>query len=181
MRRILIIVAGLVVATSAALTLSASPVAAGNWALVEFDPIDPVTAGEERAVGFTLLQHGRTPVDATTWFPDGHVTIGLEVETPAGTTTVPARPEGAVGHYVADIRVPTVDAVSIEVVWPKGLALSAAALVLTVDPAGSAGGGDGLVADWWPYGVGAIAAGGAGLVVAERVRSRRQPPVARAA
>ncbi len=56
----------LMAATVASLVaLSASAAAAGNYAEVGYtDGMDtPPTAGEEREIRFTLLQHGVTPVD----------------------------------------------------------------------------------------------------------------------
>jgi hypothetical protein len=65
------------------------------------DPIDPPVAGEETEVGFTLLQHGVTPVDAASL--EG-VEVAIEVTGPSGVFTVfEARPEGATGHYVATV------------------------------------------------------------------------------
>jgi hypothetical protein len=55
----------LAIATATILSLAAGAVAAGSYADVGFTDgmVAPPTAGEEREIAFTLLQHGVTPVD----------------------------------------------------------------------------------------------------------------------
>jgi hypothetical protein len=85
----------LAIVTAALLSLAAGAVAAGNYADVGFtDGMDaPPTAGEEREIGFTLLQHGVTPVDF------GEVTVTATAPGMA-PVTVQATPLGD-GRWVA--------------------------------------------------------------------------------
>ena len=58
-------------------------------------------AGKELDVGFTIRQHGVTPVN-----PDGQV--GINVRTASGSEQFfPATAEGRRGHYVARVRIAT--------------------------------------------------------------------------
>ena len=88
-----------VVAGVAIATLGAASSAAGGWAVTTVDPFDPPAAGEEVDIGFTILQHGRTPVDV-----DG-VVIFVEDER-GNSTQFAAVPEGTVGRYRATIEFP---------------------------------------------------------------------------
>jgi hypothetical protein len=63
-------------------------------------PDDPGGPGEPITIGFTLLQHGVTPVD---W---GTAQVVLTNEATGRSVTFDARPQGAVGHWVAEISVP---------------------------------------------------------------------------
>jgi hypothetical protein len=91
-------------ATTAAVLLTgalASAAAAGGWALATLDapPTEPGVGGTV-TVGFTLMQHGVTPVD---W---GQPLVML-VETASGeTVTAVAHPSGSVGHWTAQLTVP---------------------------------------------------------------------------
>jgi hypothetical protein len=87
-----IIVAGLLVGGTSA--------SAGGWAVTTLDPLPSVSPGETVAVGFTIRQHGVTPVDM-----DG---VALVVVPADGgpSRRFPARLEGPTGHYVADLQVP---------------------------------------------------------------------------
>lgn len=83
-----------------ALVVSAGPAAAGGWAVSSLDAVPDPVAGEDVEVGFTVLQHGRTPavVDGT----------GITIRDAAGAeTTFPARADGPTGHYVAVVRFPS--------------------------------------------------------------------------
>jgi hypothetical protein len=73
--------------------------AKGGWAVASFDPLPPLEGGRPATIGLTLLQHGVHPVtvdDVTLSFTDDRGT----------TTRVPATPEGAEGHYVAQVELP---------------------------------------------------------------------------
>lgn len=95
-------------ATTAALSatlltlIMASSALAGGWAnaIMDTPPDDPVTPGQPITIGFTLLQHGVTPVD---W---GTAQVVLTNEATGQSVTFVSRPQGAVGHWVADINVP---------------------------------------------------------------------------
>jgi hypothetical protein len=76
-----------------------SPARAGGWAVTQVDPFDQPAAGEDLEIGFTILQHGQTPVDV-----DG---VLIVVEDPDGDTTeFPAESAGTVGRYRATIEFP---------------------------------------------------------------------------
>lgn len=87
-----IIVAGLLVGGTSA--------SAGGWAVTTLDPLPSVSPGETAAVGFTIRQHGVTPVDMDS--------VALVVIPADGGRSLrfPARLEGPTGHYVADLQVP---------------------------------------------------------------------------
>jgi hypothetical protein len=85
---------------SAALLLSAGAALAGGWATVTLDPgaTEPI-AGEPVTVGFTVLQHGKTPV--------GQGNVIVEATGPDGQVfAFPARPEGKAGHWVVEMTLP---------------------------------------------------------------------------
>lgn len=76
------------------------PVFAGGWAVITLDELPTgVVAGEPFTIGFTVLQHGRTPM--TNLEPT--VTAGLAL---VEKLVVYAEPEGKPGHYAATIRFP---------------------------------------------------------------------------
>jgi len=76
------------------------PALAGGWAVITLDelPMD-VVAGESLTIGFTVLQHGRTPM--TNLNPT--VTIQSKTE----RVVVFAEEQGKPGHYVAEIMFPS--------------------------------------------------------------------------
>ena len=86
---------------SAALMLSAGSALAGGWATVTLDPgTNEPTAGEPVTVGFTVLQHGRTPV--------GQGNVIVQATGPDGQVyAFPARPQGKAGHWVVDMTLPS--------------------------------------------------------------------------
>ncbi len=79
------------------LLLLLSPAAlAGGWAVSTIDPMAAPAAGVPIDVGFTIRQHGMTPVDLTD--------VAIAVTGPSGETTMyPAQRDGDVGHYVASV------------------------------------------------------------------------------
>lgn len=85
---------------SAALLLSAGAALAGGWATVTLDPrTSEPTAGETATVGFTLLQHGKTPV--------GQGNVIVNATGPDGQVLAfRARAEGQAGHWVVDMTLP---------------------------------------------------------------------------
>ena len=125
----------------------AAPASAGGWATSTLDQTPTqLAAGKDQAVGFTVLQHGRTPVDAS---EGGQHTVGIRmVDTANGTTlTFPAQPSGKTGHFVATVRVPTAGTWSWEVLqgWfqpqPLGdISVIATGAALAAAPTGSTGG-----------------------------------------
>ena len=81
----------------------AAPALAGGWATATLDgplPSDP-SAGESLRIGFTLKQHGRTPIS---WEEASIIAINRETNE---AVYAPARAEGALGEYVADVTFPS--------------------------------------------------------------------------
>jgi len=75
----------------------AIPVFAGGWAVVTLDELPSnVVAGEPLTIGFTVLQHGRTPMTDL----EPTVTAKLSFDE---KLVVYAAPEGKPGHYAATI------------------------------------------------------------------------------
>jgi hypothetical protein len=87
--------------------LGGAPVIAGGWAGIALDaPPEPPVAGETLRIGFTVLQHGHNPVNE---IHDQQVTPDLNAtnrET-ADTVRVEARQQGAIGHFVVDVTLPS--------------------------------------------------------------------------
>ncbi len=76
--------------------VTGSTAAAGGWAVSTLDGVPAPSAGETVTVGFTIRQHGVTPVNVDD--------VGVTVTGPSGDVEFfPARQEGTVGHYVADV------------------------------------------------------------------------------
>lgn len=99
MSRLVAVFLGLV----AALGLSATGLAvAGGWAIVKLDGLpSDVTTGKSVSVGFTVLQHGVSPLPGLDPIVRaGHATSGEKVE-------VVASGQGERGHYVADLTFPS--------------------------------------------------------------------------
>ena len=76
---------------------------AGGWANAVMDtpPDGPAGANEPVTLGFTLLQHGETPVD---W---GVAQIVLTNEETGEEIVANASPDGATGHWTAEVILPT--------------------------------------------------------------------------
>ena len=85
-------------AVALALLLGAGPAAAGGYSTTTLDPLAAAPqAGATLRVGYTVKMHGVTPV--------GVNGSGIAVVGPGGVRTVaPGRPDGPLGHYVADVR-----------------------------------------------------------------------------
>ncbi len=76
------------------------PVFAGGWAVITLDGLPTnVRAGEPLTIGFTVLQHGRTPMDGL--YPTVTATLLKDTQ-----FVVDAEPEGKPGHYVATLTFP---------------------------------------------------------------------------
>ena len=103
----------------------AIPVFAGGWAVITLDEIPTgVVAGEPLTIGFTVLQHGKTPMEGL----DPTITA---TSSNSESFMVHAKPEGETGHYAATLTFPaegnwtwSIRAFSMEQVMP---ALSVAA------------------------------------------------------
>jgi hypothetical protein len=75
---------------------------AGGWSVIVLDQQPgEVQAGVPFSVGFTVLQHGETPVDGLT------PKISLISASTGATAQFTARAMGAPGHYVADLTLPS--------------------------------------------------------------------------
>jgi hypothetical protein len=77
----------------------ALPADAGGWAVTTLDPLTMPEAGEQVDVGFTIRQHGVRPVAVDD--------VSIVVTATGGAQeSFAARPDGAVGHYVAKVTFP---------------------------------------------------------------------------
>jgi hypothetical protein len=75
------------------------PADAGGWAVTTLDPLTMPEAGEQVDVGFTIRQHGVRPVAVD----DVSIVV---TATDGAQESFAARPDGAVGHYVATVTFP---------------------------------------------------------------------------
>jgi hypothetical protein len=82
------------------LVLIPASVHAGGWSVVTLDKTPAeVKAGTAFTIGFSVLQHGETPVDG--------LTPKITFTSATGThETFTARGDGVTGHYVADVTLP---------------------------------------------------------------------------
>ncbi|HEU5101344.1 MAG TPA: hypothetical protein VFU22_20115 [Roseiflexaceae bacterium] len=106
---------GLAVAIVALLAL-ATPALAGGWAVVTLDSLPrEVHAGTSFQLGFTVLQHGKTPTNQDlNGKPLKPVITAMKQGASATTSSkaaesirVEARQQGATGHFVADLTLPS--------------------------------------------------------------------------
>ncbi len=75
---------------------------AGGWAVTTLDPIArPPVAGGSTPIGFTVRQHGATPIAID------NTAIVIVRLGGAERHVFRGRPDGPVGHYVSDVRFPT--------------------------------------------------------------------------
>lgn len=96
MRRLTLVLATLALALGAL----ATPALAGGWAVTTFDDMpSQIVSGKEYALGYTIRQHGATPVNVSK-------TEILAVAVSGRTLSFPGKSEGAVGHYVATVFFP---------------------------------------------------------------------------
>lgn len=78
----------------------AAPTTAGGWAVGSIDEVPESTAGDTAEVGFTILQHGVTPVELAD-------DVGIEIVSDDGATTYfAAEPDETIGHYTASVTFP---------------------------------------------------------------------------
>ena len=86
--------------TVALLAVQSGGVSAGGWAVGSLDEAPSGAAGVTEDVGFTILQHGQTPIDMTE-------DVGIDIVGPNGYHEFfPAAGDGTVGHYVATVTFP---------------------------------------------------------------------------
>lgn len=75
-------------------------VAAGGWAVTTFDQLPPeFIAGQTYHLGYTIRQHGVTPLRVD------HTAV-IAVPKAGQELSFPGRPEGDLGHYVVDLAFP---------------------------------------------------------------------------
>lgn len=80
--------------------LSVLPVFAGGWAVITLDELpSTIMAGEPITIGFTVLQHGRTPMDGLHPIITANLAKDQEI-------VFNAEPEGKIGHYTATLTFP---------------------------------------------------------------------------
>ena len=91
-----------ILALAAALTLAlAAPALGGGWAVTTLDNVpDRFDPGQTYAIGYTIRQHGVTPVSVDR--TEIRITHGESGKRLAFAGT----PQGAVGHYVAQVTFP---------------------------------------------------------------------------
>lgn len=149
----------------------ASGASAGGWALTTLDAVPTPVPGQPTDIGFTIRQHGVTPVDLT----EG---VELVVTARDGTTTVfPAAGDGPVGHYVATIVVPEAGSYRwlVRQGWfgeqPLGV------FVTSDGDAASAGGAGWQAPDPLVPSLVVVAALLAGFAVVDFLRGRKRPSV----
>lgn len=73
---------------------------AGGWVVVSLDAVPELRSGDSVDVGFTVLRHGVTPESS------GDLAVVL-TDSNGGVHRFDAVQQGAVGHHVATIDVPT--------------------------------------------------------------------------
>lgn len=148
--------------------------AAGGWAVTTLDATPVPVPGEPVDVGFTIRQHGVTPIDIA----DG---VAIEVTDADGSVQrFPAQRQGVLGHYVASVVFPTAGDFSWSVIQggfgPQDLG------VLTVEPATDAArvgsGSEHRFSAALRYGLIALAVCLAAFALVDAVSSRRRRTVA---
>ncbi|HET9540770.1 MAG TPA: hypothetical protein VFQ46_09245 [Candidatus Limnocylindria bacterium] len=107
----------LALAASSASILSlilAATAFAGGWANAVMDtpPDDPAGTNQPVTLGFTLLQHGETPVD---W---GVAQIVLTNDETGQQIVANATPSGPIGHWAAEVTLPAEGSWSYQVAHP---------------------------------------------------------------
>ena len=83
------------------LLLLPAPALAGGWAVVTLDTLPgAVTAGEPVSIGFTVRQHGLTPLRVE------QIRVSAQNEAGGERLEWIARPEGKAGHFSVEITLP---------------------------------------------------------------------------
>jgi len=96
MRRLTLVLAVFALALGAL----ATPALAGGWAVTTFDDMPgQIVSGKEYTLGYTIRQHGATPINVSK-------TEILAIAVSGRTLSFPGKSEGAVGHYVATVFFP---------------------------------------------------------------------------
>ena len=156
---------GLLVALDAVVGFGATA-AAGGWAVSTLDAMPTPVPGQPVEVGFTIRQHGVTPVDL-------EEDVGIEIVAADGTVQrFPAALQGPTGHYVATVMFPSAGDYtwSVQQGWFAPQDLGA----LTVGPAPGTTGGDYRFPAAFRYGLPALAAVLAAFAIADAWSTRRR-------
>ncbi len=96
MRSVTLVLAVLAIALGAL----APPALAGGWAVTTFDDMPgQFVSGQEYTLGYTIRQHGATPINVDK-------TEILAVATSGRTLAFPGKSQGNVGHYIASVFFP---------------------------------------------------------------------------
>jgi hypothetical protein len=148
------------------------PVFAGGWAVITLDELPSgVVAGEPLTIGFTVLQHGVTPM--TNLEPT--VTASLSNGKPL---TFFATPEGKPGYYIATLTLPepgdwewSIQAFTMDQKMPA-LNVAASSTAAVSQPVAKSEPATVGISLLLIVGIFALATGFAGLVVALRHKSR---------
>lgn len=144
--------------------VAASPgsVGAGGWAVISLDVQPELIAGDATDIGFILLRHGVTAEssdDVTFVLTDEH----------GSSHRFTAVPDGAIGHHVVTVDVPSEGDYRLTVLGPF--------IDVDLGPiavgAGSAGGSTTLRWDALQWGTASLALVMAGLAATDIVRTRR--------
>ena len=149
-----------------------SSASAGGWAISTLDEVPAPAPGETVSVGFTIRQHGVTPVN----IDDPGVDVGVVVTDPSGGVEFfPAAQEGEVGHYVADVVFGEtgVHSWAIRQGWFSDHELG------TIDTSNAAaaadgGGGTSMSTQFLRYGMPTLALALAGYAAIDTIGSRRR-------
>ena len=147
----------------------AIPAFAGGWAVITLDEIPTgVVAGEPLTIGFTVLQHGKTPMEGL----DPTITA---TSSNSESFMVHAKPEGETGHYAATLTFPaegnwtwSIRAFSMEQVMPELSVAAPIAAPVSQQPVAAAA----PISAVLIVRVLALVIGLAGLVVAYQRKSR---------
>lgn len=150
----------------------AIPVFAGGWAVITLDEIPAgVVAGEPYTIGFTVLQHGKTPMAGLS------PTVTARMEK-GDMLTFGAEPEGKPGHYMAALTFPTggqwewsIQAFTMDMKMPA-LNVSAAGAASVTQPIVKSETQPASISPWLIIRVVAFALALAGLAIVFRRRSR---------
>lgn len=91
-----------IVGAAVALVALTGPALAGGWAVTTIDalPEGGFQAGQTYRVGYTIRQHGQTPVDGA------KTAITAIAPGSRDRHVFPAVPDGPAGHYVAEVTFP---------------------------------------------------------------------------
>jgi hypothetical protein len=134
--------------------------------MASLDEIPAATSGETTQVGFTILQHGETPVDL-------EERVGIQLTHPDGTVDYfVAAGDGVVGHYVATVTFPAAGSYE----WTIDMGRFGPQPLGTIDvaAAASAGGSTGSFWDGARWVTLALAAALGAVAVADMAIGRRR-------